>query len=216
MMYVILPKCSDDANRCRDSIVGKVNSLLPKVFSCAKCHAVVLLGDTEVGKTNMVSQFTQGQFDENVKRTLGVKPTLKMTQVGSSTVKVAVWDTAGQERYRAPVNYYYDAVAVVVVYDITSRKSFEDASKWLEEARSNADPGVVIMLVGNKSDLGNLRVVETKRAVRTEEGALFARKFIFAVDLIRETYLVQGKKRFFLLRYQPSTRARLRALSKLY
>ena len=78
----------------------------------AKCHAVVLLGDTEVGKTNMVNQFTQGQFDENAKRTLGVKPTLKMTQVGSSTVKVAVWDTAGQERYRAPVNYYYDAVAV--------------------------------------------------------------------------------------------------------
>ena len=165
------------------------------MFSCAKCHAVVLLGDTEVGKTNMVSQFTQGQFDESVKRTLGVKPTLKMTQVGSSTVKVAVWDTAGQERYRAPVNYYYDAVAVVVVYDITSRKSFEDASKWLEEARSNADPGVVIMLVGNKSDLGNLRVVETKRAVRTEEGALFARKFIFAVDPIGETYSVTGKEK---------------------
>ncbi|KAJ4129260.1 hypothetical protein NW768_007795 [Fusarium equiseti] len=155
---------------------------------------VVLLGDTEVGKTNIVSQFTQGQFDENVKRTLGVKPTLKMTQVGSSTVKVAVWDTAGQERYRAPVNYYYDAVAVVVVYDITSRKSFENASRWLEEARDNAEPGVVIMLVGNKSDLGNLRVVETKRAVRTEEGALFARKekILFAEISAKYTSQVEG------------------------
>lgn len=139
-----------------------------------------------------------------------------MTQVGSSTVKVALWDTAGQERYRAPtVNYYYDAVAVVIVYDITSRKSFEDASKWLDEARDNAEPGVIYMLVGNKSDLGNLRVVETKRAVRTEEGALFARKLSFVTDLIGEAYLVQVKKSFFLLRYRPSTRAKLRAHSKL-
>ncbi|KAH7179876.1 small GTPase superfamily [Fusarium flagelliforme] len=168
---------------------------------------VVLLGDTEVGKTNIVSQFTQGQFDENIKRTLGVKPTLKMTQVGSSTVKVAVWDTAGQERLRAPaVNYYYDAVAVVIVYDITSRKSFEDASKWLDEARDNAEPGVVMMLVGNKSDLGNLRVVETKRAVRTEEGALFARKekLLFAEISAKYTSQVEGAFQTLLNSASPS------------
>lgn len=140
-----------------------------------KDYAVLVLGDSKVGKTNIVGQFTENQFDAESKPTIGVKPTNKITQVGSSTVKVNIWDCAGQERFRAPVNYYYNVVAVLLVYDITSRKSFEDASKWLDEIREHGGPDIVVMLVGNKSDLGNLRVVETQRAVRTEEATLFAR-----------------------------------------
>ncbi|CAF3529645.1 unnamed protein product [Fusarium graminearum] len=137
---------------------------------------VLLLGDSTVGKTNIVNQFTQAQLDAESKPTLGVKPTNKIVQVGSDAVKVNIWDTAGLERYRASVNYYHDAVAVLIVYDVTNRKSFDNAARWLQEIRTHGEPGITVMLVGNKSDLGNLRVVETQRAVRTEEASLFARE----------------------------------------
>jgi small GTP-binding protein len=157
---------------------------------------VIILGDSEVGKTNIVSQFTQSQFDAESKPTLGVKPTNKITQVGCSAVKVNIWDTAGLERYRALVNYYDSAVAVLLVYDITSRKSFDNASRWLGEIRKHGDPGIVVMLVGNKSDLGNLRVVETQRAVRTEEGTLFARMLLrVALTLFDQGLFVAGKNK---------------------
>ncbi|QPC64476.1 hypothetical protein HYE67_006707 [Fusarium culmorum] len=139
-------------------------------------NTVLLLGDSTVGKTNIVNQFTQAQFDAESKPTLGVKPTNKIVQVGSDAVKVNIWDTAGLERYRASVNYYHDAVAVLIVYDVTNRKSFDNAARWLQEIRTHGEPGITVMLVGNKSDLGNLRVVETQRAVRTEEASLFARE----------------------------------------
>ncbi|KAL4728291.1 hypothetical protein ACLX1H_005033 [Fusarium chlamydosporum] len=168
---------------------------------------VLVLGDSKVGKTNIVGQFTENQFDAESKPTIGVKPTNKITQVGSSTVKVNIWDCAGQERFRAPVNYYYNVVAVLLVYDITSRKSFEDASKWLDEIREHGGPDIVVMLVGNKSDLGNLRVVETQRAVRTEEATLFARKnkILFAEISARYPSQVESTFQTLLNRKLPST-----------
>ncbi|KAG8666559.1 hypothetical protein FPOAC2_11676 [Fusarium poae] len=157
---------------------------------------VLLLGDSAVGKTNIVNQFTQAQFDAESKPTLGIKPTNKIVKVGSSAVKASIWDTAGLERYRATVNYYYDAVAVLLVYDITNRKSFENASRWLQEIRTHGEPGIVVMLVGNKSDLGNLRVVETQRAVRTEEAAVFARENKIPFAEISARYVSQVETTF--------------------
>ncbi|KAG4291333.1 rab family protein [Fusarium proliferatum] len=130
---------------------------------------VVLLGDSNVGKSNIASQFMQGEFQQDSSPTIGVKPTTKIVQCNSKAVKVNIWDTAGLEKYRAPIPYYNDAVAVMLVYDITKRQSFENAARWLEEARRHGEPGIVFMLVGNKTDL------ERRRSVTTEEGKKFAK-----------------------------------------
>ncbi|SCO24222.1 probable GTP-binding protein Drab11 [Fusarium fujikuroi] len=131
--------------------------------------SMVLLGDSTVGKSNIASQFMQGEFQPDSSPTIGVKPTTKIVQCNSKAVKVNIWDTAGLEKYRAPVVYYNDAVAVMLVYDITKRQSFENAARWLDEARRHGEPGIVFMVVGNKTDL------ERRRSVTTEEGKKFAK-----------------------------------------
>ncbi|KAF4973101.1 hypothetical protein FSARC_532 [Fusarium sarcochroum] len=129
---------------------------------------VVLIGDSGVGKFNLVSQFTKGGINTDSRPTIGVNLTIRSLQIGSKTLKVKLWDTAGQERYRAPTNYYNGAVGALIVYDITGRKSYENVSQWLGELRDHADAGIVTMLVGNKNDLND------QRAVTTEEAREFA------------------------------------------
>ncbi|WZH45249.1 putative Rab11 [Fusarium acuminatum] len=102
---------------------------------------------------------------------MGIKPTYKFTQCNSKTIKAAIWDIAGLERYRwniMPSPRYHESVGALVVYDVTSRQSFENAARWLKEVRDHAEPDTVAMLVGNKTDLKNWRMV------RTEEGRKFA------------------------------------------
>ncbi|KAG1370333.1 hypothetical protein G6F61_012125 [Rhizopus arrhizus] len=103
---------------------------------------------------------------------------LWVLNLNNRIIKAQIWDTAGQERYRAITSAYYrDAKGVFIVYDITSRSSFENAQRnWLKEIREYADPNVVIMLVGNKADLSkSSREVETEegRSLAEEEGLLF-------------------------------------------
>lgn len=88
-----------------------------------------------------------------------------LLQVDGKTIKAQIWDTAGQERYRAITSAYYrGAVGALVVYDITKSVTFENVERWLKELRDHADPNIVIMLVGNKSDLRHLRSVQTEEA----------------------------------------------------
>ena len=105
------------------------------------------------------------------KSTIGVEFATRSIQVDSKTVKAQIWDTAGQERYRAITSAYYrGAVGALLVYDISKQVTFENVERWLNELRDHADSNIVIMLVGNKSDLRHLR------AVSTEEAAQFAEK----------------------------------------
>ncbi|KAF5001066.1 hypothetical protein FGRMN_1260 [Fusarium graminum] len=139
---------------------------------------VLLLGDSTGGKTNLISQFTEGKFDANSKPTIGMKPIYKMVQCNSKTIKTAIWDAAGLEQYRCSIMntpYYTDAAAAMIVYDITSRLSFENAARWLDEVRDHVEDDTVIMLVGNKIDMGNKRVVHTREAKRfaDNKGILF-------------------------------------------
>lgn len=91
--------------------------------------------------------------------------------IDHKSVKAQIWDTAGQERYRAVTSAYYrGAVGAMLVYDITKRQTFDHVPRWLEELRNHADNNIVIMLVGNKCDLDNLR------AVPTEDAKEFAQK----------------------------------------
>ncbi|KAI0556272.1 ras family-domain-containing protein [Xylaria scruposa] len=126
---------------------------------------VVLIGDSGVGKSNLLSRFTRNEFNLDSKSTIGVEFATRSIQVDSKTIKAQIWDTAGQERYRAITSAYYrGAVGALLVYDISKHQTYENVTRWLKELREHADANIVIMLVGNKSDLRHLRAVPTDEA----------------------------------------------------
>jgi len=126
---------------------------------------VVLIGDSGVGKSNLLSRFTRNEFCLESKSTIGVEFATRSIKVDGKTIKAQIWDTAGQERYRAITSAYYrGAVGALLVYDITKQVTMENVERWLKELRDHADSNIVIMLVGNKSDLRHLRSVQTDDA----------------------------------------------------
>eukprot|EP01036_Dinobryon_divergens_P032180 gene32180-41720_t len=104
---------------------------------------VVLIGDSGVGKSNLLSRFTRNEFNLESKSTIGVEFATKSIQVDSKIVKAQIWDTAGQERYRAITSAYYrGAVGALLVYDISKRSTFENVERWLKELRDHAEPNI--------------------------------------------------------------------------
>jgi len=137
---------------------------------------VVLIGDSGVGKSNLLSRFTRNEFNLESKSTIGVEFATRSIGVDGKTVKAQIWDTAGQERYRAITSAYYrGAVGALLVYDIAKHTTYVNVTRWLKELRDHADSNIVIMLVGNKSDLKHLRAVTTEeaKAFSTENGLSF-------------------------------------------
>eukprot|EP00850_Spirogloea_muscicola_P019517 SM000192S04912 [mRNA] locus=s192:205789:207907:+ [translate_table: standard] len=179
---------------------------LGAVLPCLRRGQVVLIGDSGVGKSNLLSRFTRNEFCLESKSTIGVEfatrsiqvpglatqrplglaslphlPTLlsaesvtavRLCVVDGKTIKAQIWDTAGQERYRAITR---GAVGALLVYDITKHVTYENVERWLKELRDHADSNIVIMLVGNKSDLRHLRGVSTEdaQAFSEKEGLSF-------------------------------------------
>ncbi|KAI3788085.1 hypothetical protein L2E82_00735 [Cichorium intybus] len=132
---------------------------------------IVLIGDSGVGKSNILSRFTRNEFCLESKSTIGVEFASKTLEVDGKTIKAQIWDTAGQERYRAITSAYYrGAVGALLVYDITKRPTFDNLQRWLRELREHADANIVLMMAGNKSDLKHLR------AVAEQEGQYLAEK----------------------------------------
>lgn len=130
---------------------------------------LVLIGQSGVGKSSLLSRFTRNEFNLESKSTIGVEFATKIVNIESKQVKAQIWDTAGQERYRAITGAYYrGAVGALLVYNVTNRHSFQSITQWLKELRDNSEEGIVIMLVGNKIDLDYLRSVDI------EEGKDFA------------------------------------------
>ena len=131
---------------------------------------IVLIGDSGVGKSNLLSRFTRNEFNLESKSTIGVEFATKSIQAEGKTIKAQIWDTAGQERYRAITSAYYrGAVGALLVYDISKHSTFENVERWLKELRDHAEANIVVMLVGNKSDLRHLRAVETDEAMAFAE-----------------------------------------------
>lgn len=141
------------------NLYGDFNQKIDYVFK------VVLIGDSAVGKSQLLARFSRNQFSVDSKATIGVEFQTKTLSIDNKTVKAQIWDTAGQERYRAVTSAYYrGAVGAMLVYDMTKRQSFDNMARWLEELRGHADKNIVIMLIGNKCDLGTLRAVPTEDA----------------------------------------------------
>ncbi|XP_019130744.1 ras-related protein Rab-25b [Larimichthys crocea] len=132
---------------------------------------VVLIGESGVGKSNLLSRFTKNEFNHDSRTTIGVEFSTRTVQLSGFTIKAQIWDTAGLERYRAITSAYYrGAVGALLVYDITKHLTYDSVDRWLKELYDHADPHIVVMLVGNKTDL------ESERSVPTEEAQGFAEK----------------------------------------
>ncbi|KAH1101667.1 hypothetical protein GYH30_036300 [Glycine max] len=131
---------------------------------------VVLIGDSGVGKSNLLSRFTKNEFSLESKSTIGVEFATRSIRVDEKVLKAQIWDTAGQERYRAITSAYYrGAVGALLVYDVTRHVTFENMERWLKELRDHTDANIVVMLVGNKADLRHLRAVSTEEATAFAE-----------------------------------------------
>ncbi|XP_006000338.1 ras-related protein Rab-25 isoform X2 [Latimeria chalumnae] len=130
---------------------------------------VVLIGESGVGKSNLLSRFTRNEFNHDSRTTIGVEFSTRTILLDGVSVKAQIWDTAGLERYRAITSAYYrGAVGALLVYDISKHLTYENVERWLKELRDHADINIIIMLVGNKSDLAHIR------AVPSEEAQMFA------------------------------------------
>jgi len=139
-------------------------------------YKLVFLGDQGVGKTCIINRFVYDSFDKNYQATIGIDFLSKTMYLEDRTVRLQLWDTAGQERFRSLIpSYIRDSSVAVVVYDTTSRASFLNSSKWIDDIRSERGDDVVIMLVGNKTDLADRRQVsvEEGEAKASEEKILF-------------------------------------------
>ncbi|CAA0815354.1 Ras-related protein RABA6a [Striga hermonthica] len=128
---------------------------------CDYLFKAVLIGDSAVGKSNLLSRFAKDEFCLESKPTIGVEFAYRNVKVGDKLVKAQIWDTAGQERFRAITSSYYrGAQGALLVYDITRRSTFESLRKWLKELRQFGSPEMVVVLVGNKSDITKSREVD--------------------------------------------------------
>ena len=127
---------------------------------------LLIIGDSGVGKSCFLLQFTEGNFKEDHNVTIGVEYGSKTLKVNSKYIKLQIWDTAGQESFRAITrSFYRNAHGVILMYDITVLKSFENLKEWLREVKQNSDPETVIYVVGNQLDLAeDEREVETSVA----------------------------------------------------
>ena len=127
---------------------------------------ILILGDSFVGKTNMLKRFLHDEFDMNTKETVGVEFGSKnFIMDEKDIVKAQIWDTAGQERYRSVTKAYYKgAKGALLVYDISRRNTFENIDNWLIDLRTNGDKDILIILIGNKCDLIDKREVSVEEA----------------------------------------------------
>ncbi len=129
----------------------------------------ILVGDYAVGKSNILLRFSNNEFNTNYFSTIGVEFSIKKLKVNNKNIRIQVWDTAGQEAFRAITRTYYkNSACALIVYDITNRKSFQSIKSWLETCRDMCSKNVLIVLIGNKSDL------DGKRVIPKDEGRKFA------------------------------------------
>lgn len=128
---------------------------------------IVLIGESGVGKSNMLSRFTKNEFNLESKATIGVEFATKCITFNNKVIKAQIWDTAGQERFRAITSSYYKgAMGALLVFDISKKQTFDNLDRWLNEIRAFTKPEVCIILVGNKADLAYMREVMQDEAAK--------------------------------------------------
>ncbi|XP_075175692.1 LOW QUALITY PROTEIN: ras-related protein Rab-2B [Anomaloglossus baeobatrachus] len=162
---------SGDIQRVERLVPSDPPCIRAAVMSYAYLFKYIIIGDTGVGKSCLLLQFTDKRFQPVHDLTIGVEFGARMINIDGKPIKLQIWDTAGQESFRSITrSYYRGAAGALLVYDITRRETFIHLTSWLEDARQHSSSNMVIILIGNKSDL------ESRRDVSREEGEAFARE----------------------------------------
>lgn len=131
----------------------------------------IIIGDSYVGKSNLLLRYVHGEFKDEYQLTIGVEFGSKNIEIKDKIYRIQIWDTAGQENFRSITRAYYkNSVCALIVYDITNRESFHNIQTWIEDCREQAPETINMILIGNKCDL------EDKRVVTFEEGKQLAQK----------------------------------------
>lgn len=133
----------------------------------------IIVGDSGVGKTNIIYRFVKGEFQNEMQSTLGVDFLSKNIKKNDKIFKLQIWDTNGMEQFRSiRQNYYKNAACALIIYDITDEKSFKSINDWIEECKNNAfNEDLLIILVGNKTDL------KEDRKITEEDGKSLGNKY---------------------------------------
>ena len=128
---------------------------------------VILLGDSSVGKTSILSRYITDEFSSFYKCTINVEFKTKLIRIDKFTnVNLKIWDTVGSERFRSMTKQYYNNTdGIVLIFDLTDLSTFKNLSSWLEEIKNNSQPNVEIIIVGNKCDMENKRKIEYNEAM---------------------------------------------------
>jgi len=127
---------------------------------------IIIIGESNVGKTNILSMYCKGEFNDSFKSTLGVEFSIKNIIVKDLNLRMQIWDTAGQERFRSVTNVFYkNSTGAFIVFDITRFSSFSAIDKWIKDLKDVAGEKICIILIGNKSDLEEHRAVSKEEAL---------------------------------------------------
>ena len=131
----------------------------------------IIIGDATVGKSNLLFRYYKGIFQSDYQLTIGVDFSAKNVKIRNKTYKIQIWDTAGHENFKSITRgYYTNSACVLVVYDISNRDSFNNVNNWINECKNLSSKSILLVLVGNKSDL------EERRQVNVEDGQELADK----------------------------------------
>ena len=121
---------------------------------------VLLVGDTSVGKSSLFLRFVDKLWNDAFVPTIGVDFKIKTLNINNKNIKLQIWDTAGQERFRTIISSYYrGAHGILLIFDVTQTESFEGLKNWLIEIEKNTNKNVIKLLIGNKCDLNEKRVI---------------------------------------------------------
>ncbi len=148
-----------------NSSLTDYNSKRNPVYPQNEKVKLLMIGDSAAGKSSLLQRFTEGSFNTSFITTIGIDFKIKYMNYGTLKKKVLIWDTAGQERFRTITrSYYRGCEGIFLVFDVTNRKSFDNINKWVLDIKSTNDNDPLIMLVGNKCDLEDIRVVSNEEA----------------------------------------------------
>ena len=137
---------------------------------------LLLIGDSGVGKTSILLGYSDNNFNNTFIPTIGIDFKIKTIELHGKKIKLQIWDTAGQERFISiTTSYYRGAMGIMLVYDVTNSKSFNNIAKWLRNIQEHSNPDVEKMILGNKCDMEDRRVVSKARgeAISCENGVQF-------------------------------------------
>ena len=132
---------------------------------------ILLLGDSEVGKSCFLMRYSENVFIENYITTIGLDYKLKTVKLDTGkTIKVQLWDTAGQDKYRTIAkNYYKGSHGILLLYDITKQSSFDNIREWVRDIKEEVNEKAILFLIGNKIDMEDQRKIPKEKGVELAE-----------------------------------------------